>query len=162
MAGKAPKRNQDDPKTVKELYDLWQASEQELERLRPLIANINPASLSNLAPEPLLAPNDETYEKLLALGIAGFTPAEMRTTLGINSIKHFEWMRTISPYKLAFTRARDTAYMAQMRRIRLAVGAKDWKFPYQNAVKMLAVMMETDEMGNDIGDASELIVLNTG
>lgn len=162
MAGRKRKRNADDPQTLEEIYDLWQTNERELERLRPLIASIDPSALSTLVPEPLLKPTDETYEKLLALGIAGFTPAEMRTTLGINSIKHFEWMRTISPYKLAFTRARDTAYMMQMRRIRVAVGSKDWKFPYHQAVKMLAVMMETDEMGNDIGDASELIVLNTG
>lgn len=163
MAGRTKKNGgkYDDPKTVTELYDLLEIAESELNRLRPIVLNINPDALTKGLPDLITEPNDDTFKMMIAAGIAGLTPAEIRTQCGITSEMHTQWMKTNPAYKTAFGRARDAAYMKQMQRIRLAVGSKDWKFPFANAVKMLAVMMESDENGKDIGDASHLIVLDT-
>lgn len=165
MAGRTKTRQKaasasDDPQTNAELYELLQTANAELDRLRPLVLDIDPLALLSSSPEPITTPTEQTYKLMIACGIAGLTPAEIRTKCGINSEKHSEWMKTISQYRTAFLRARDASYMQQMQRIRLAVSSKDWKFPYNNAVKMLGVMLETDENGRDIGNAEDLIVLN--
>jgi len=158
----AKKNASDDPKTVKELYELNQIQASELARLRPMVLDINPNALLHGLPDPIDAPTDKTFKLMLACGVAGLTPTEVRARCGITSDQHNQWLTTNPAYKTAFTRSRDAAYMRQMQAIRLAVSSKDWKFPFNNAVKMLAVMMESDENGRDIGDASELITLYTG
>ena len=158
MAGKS-KQHGDNP-TILALQRQILEQQQELNILRPLCSDINPAALSATLPETPKEFTQNIANMIIAKGMCGLTPREILLECGINSDLNVLWINTLPTYKAVITRARDLAIVYFHKKIRQAVDARDWKLPYQQALTMIDRLYQDENTGVDAGDASKLIILD--
>lgn len=138
------------------------ALEKQVEPLQRIAARVEPSALVAMIPKVKTVEeiDDEVSGKILALGFTGMAPPEIRAELGITEDMWFEKRAHDPAFRAITNRAKDLGKARYMKQARRAMEMENWKFPHAKVRQFLAGYDEDRDQVMDMGDASELIILD--
>lgn len=148
----------DERKALQARLDLL---ERENASLKEMVARQSPEALASSAPAPVASYSDDLPGKVIALGMIGKTPIQIRAASGIREHHWHEWRDKYPSFKDAADYARDAGRAFWIDKMSRATSDKDWKFPLEKALKMVESLFGEDEIDR-LGDASQFVRVEPG
>lgn len=130
--------------------------EEELVSLRSIVARLDPKAIADLAPKRVSEYHISLIDRIVAMGMIGRTPVQIRAAIGIPEGLWNEWKESRPEFDAAVDYARDAGKAYWIEAISRAVELKDWKYPLEKALKMIDTLFE-DTTRQSIGDAALLV-----
>lgn len=123
-----------------------------------LIAQLDPQAILAEQPQLVTQCDQRLCEQVIALGMQGLSPDEIKAALGISDEHWEEWSIKLPAFNAAAARARVVARAYWSKLVRDSIERGDNRFPVQS---WNAVMNQMFAAGSGPkGDASKLLVLD--
>lgn len=147
---------------LKQQIDTLQRQVRELERKCAdqacLIARLDPKAILADQPQIVTQCDQRLCDQVIALGMQGLSPDEIKAALGITDELWEEWSIKLPPFGAAAARSRVVARAYWSKLVRDSIERGDNRFPVQS---WNAVMNQMFAAGSGPkGDASKLLVLD--